>query len=163
MGAVLVVELGGRHYGLPAAEVVEVLRVVTCVPLARAPEWVEGAFSLRGTVVPVLDLRSRLGLPARAAEVSDHLVVVQTWGRPVALRVDRALELAEPDAADADGDGDDDGDGTGVAGIGVVWLSDELLPLLDLRDLVAPTEPAALRSALALTGALELEGGSGPP
>jgi two-component system chemotaxis response regulator CheB len=35
--AVLVVELGGRRYGLPAAEVVEVLRVVTCVPLARAP------------------------------------------------------------------------------------------------------------------------------
>jgi chemotaxis signal transduction protein len=155
MGAVLVVEIGGYRYGLPAAEVVEVLRVVTCVPLARAPEWVEGVFSLRGAVVPVLDLRSRLGLPARAAEVSDHLVVVGTWGRLVALRVDRALELAEPEVANADG--------TGVAGMGVVRLSDELIPLLDLQDLVAPTEPAALGSALALTGALELEGGSGPP
>jgi purine-binding chemotaxis protein CheW len=161
MGAVLVVELGGRHYGLPATEVVEALRVVTCVPLARAPEWVEGVFSLRGTVVPVLDLRSRLGLPARAAEVSDHLVVVGTWGRLVALRVDRALELVEPDAADAD----TDADGTGVAGIGVVRLGDALIPVLDLRDLIAPTAPAALGSALALSGALGLEGGrgSGPP
>jgi purine-binding chemotaxis protein CheW len=144
---VLVVAIGGRHYGLPAVEVVELLRVVTCVPLARAPEGVEGVFSLRGTVVPVLDLRSRLGLPARAAEPSDHLVVVWTWNRLVALRVDRALELAQPEAAD----------GTGVAA--VVRLRDELIPLLDLRGLVSPTESAVLGSALPLPGVLERGGG----
>jgi purine-binding chemotaxis protein CheW len=144
---VLVVEIGRRHYGLPAAEVVELLRVVTCVPLARAPEWIEGVFSLRGTVVPVLDLRSRLGLPAKAAEPSDHLVVVWTWDRLVALRVDRALELAEPEVTN----------GTSIAA--VVRLRDELIPLLDLRDLVSPTESAAVGSALALPGAIEIGGG----
>jgi purine-binding chemotaxis protein CheW len=155
MGTVLVVEIGQRHFGLPVAEVVELLRVVSCVPLARAPEWVEGVFSLRGTVVPVLDLRGRLGLPARAAVPSDHLVVVRTWGRPVALRVDHALELAEPDAADADAEA-----GTDLAP--VLRLRDELIPLIDLRDVIAPTEPAALGAALPLPGAGALEGGSGP-
>jgi purine-binding chemotaxis protein CheW len=145
---VLVVEIGRRHYGLPAADVVELLRAVTCVPLARAPEWIEGVFSLRGTVVPVVDLRPRLGLPARAAEPSDHLIVVRTWDRLVALRVDRALQLAEPDAVD----------GTGVAA--VARLRDELIPLLDLRDLVSPTVPTALGAALPSPGGLE--SGSGP-
>jgi chemotaxis signal transduction protein len=145
---VLVVAIDRRHYGLPALEVVELLRVVTCVPLARAPEWIEGVFSLRGTVVPVLDLRSRLGLPAKAAEPSDHLVVVWTWNRLVALRVDRALELAEPEATD----------GTGVTA--VVRLRDELIPLLDLRDIVSPAVSALLGSAVPLPGVLE--GGSEP-
>jgi purine-binding chemotaxis protein CheW len=148
---VLVVAIDRRHYGLPAVEVVELLRVVTCVPLARAPEWIEGVFSLRGTVVPVLDLRSRLGLPAKAAEPSDHLVVVWTWNRLVALRVDRALELAEPDATD----------GTSVAA--VVRLGDELIPLLDLRELVSPAESTLLGAALPLPLPLPgvLAGGSG--
>jgi purine-binding chemotaxis protein CheW len=145
---VLVVALGHRHYGLPAVDVVELLRVVACVPLPGAPEWIEGVFSLRGTVVPVLDLRARLGLPARSAEPSDHLVVVRTWGRPVALRVDRALELAEPDATE----------GTGVAA--VVRLRDELIPVLDLRALVSPAEPAAPDAAFPWPAAFE--GGIAP-
>jgi len=149
---VLIFAIGRRHYGLPAEEVVELLRVVTCVPLARAPEGIEGVFSLRGTIVPILDLRPRLGLPARAAEPSDHLVVVRTWGRPVALRVDRALELAEPDAAA----------GTGTAA--VFRLGDELIPLLDLRDLVSAAEPVALGEAfpLPVPGAPEVGSGGGP-
>jgi hypothetical protein len=89
--AILVFEIGGRRFGLPAAEVRELLRAVTILPLPLAPDVVEGIINVRGTVVPVLDIRARLRLPAKAAEPSDHLIVVEPGGRPVVLRIDRAL------------------------------------------------------------------------
>src|SRR5215212_7822427 len=96
---ILVFEIGGRRYGLPAAEVRELLRAVTILPLPLAPAVVEGVINLRGVVAPVLDIRARLGLPAKAAEPSDHLIVVAAGGRPVVLRIDRALGLATLDEA----------------------------------------------------------------
>jgi purine-binding chemotaxis protein CheW len=41
----------------------------------------------------VLDIRGRFGLPAKAAEHTDHLIVARAGERLVALRVDRALDL----------------------------------------------------------------------
>src|SRR5437764_218583 len=68
---ILVFEVDGRRYGLPASEVRELLRAVAIVPLPLAGPAVEGVVNLRGRVVPVFDLRVRLGLPARAVVPSD--------------------------------------------------------------------------------------------
>jgi purine-binding chemotaxis protein CheW len=95
----LVATLGDVRLALPSACVVEVARMVATAPLPGAPPIVEGAIGYRGTVVPVLDLRRRLGLPARGVDPADHLVVIRTDGRRVALRVDRALGLVSIDRA----------------------------------------------------------------
>ena len=47
---ILVFEIGGRRYGLPASEVRELLRAVTILPLPLAPAVVEGVINLRGVV-----------------------------------------------------------------------------------------------------------------
>ena len=73
---ILVLEIGGRRYGLPASEVRELLRVVTVESLPRAPPSIEGIINLRGKIVPVLDIRARLRLPPKPAEPSDYLVVI---------------------------------------------------------------------------------------
>jgi len=93
----LVFEVGGRRYGLASFEVVELVRVVAVVPLPAAPGWVEGVVNLRGRVVPVIDLRDRLGLPAKAVELSDQLLVARGRNFPVAVRIDRALDLGRPE------------------------------------------------------------------
>src|SRR5215469_5263815 len=74
---ILVFEGDGRRYGLPAAEVRELARAVTIVPLPRPRALVEGVIDVRGEAVPVLDLRARLGLPAKGVEPSDHLVIAR--------------------------------------------------------------------------------------
>ena len=93
----LLFELGGQRYGLPAADVRELLRAVAVTPLPHAPVLVEGVINVRGTLVPVLDIRARFHLPARPLEHTDHLIVAQAADRLVALRVDRALELTRLD------------------------------------------------------------------
>jgi purine-binding chemotaxis protein CheW len=78
---------------LPAASVQEVCQAVTISPLPQAPAVVEGVLDVRGTMVPVFDVRSRFGLEPRAAGPDDHLVIASAGGRSVAVRVDRALDL----------------------------------------------------------------------
>jgi purine-binding chemotaxis protein CheW len=125
---ILVFEVGGRRFGLPATEVRELLRAVSIVPLPRplAGPAIEGVVNLRGRVVPVLDLRVRLGLPPREVVPSDQMIVAQSEGRLVALRVDRALDLVQLDA-----------EPTAADGFLVVKLSDGLAPLLDLHTVLA--------------------------
>ena len=55
---VVVFEIGGLLYALPAASVRELVRAVAIVPPPRAPAIVEGIINLRGKVVPVLDVRA---------------------------------------------------------------------------------------------------------
>jgi purine-binding chemotaxis protein CheW len=92
---VLVFEMAGQRYGLPAADVRELLRAVALTPIPGAPAGVEGAINLRGSIVPVYDLRQYFRLPAKPLELSDHLVVARLGQRPVALRVDQALDLLQ--------------------------------------------------------------------
>src|SRR3546814_17729321 len=57
-------------------------------PVPRSPEAVRGLINLRGQIVIALDLRLRLGLPARAADERPMNVIVRNRGEVVSLLVD---------------------------------------------------------------------------
>jgi purine-binding chemotaxis protein CheW len=133
---VLVFEVEGHRYGVPASAVRELLRAVAVTPLPQAPPGVDGVIDLRGQVFPVLDVRTRFGLPARPATPSDHLVVVESGGRRIALRVDRAVELVaikESEAAPA-------ADLVPGAGGRVARSGGHVVLIPDLATLLAPAD-----------------------
>ena len=134
----LIFDLEGMRYGLPVADVREIVRAVLPVPLPGAPGAVEGVINLRGCVVPVLDLRQRFRLPARPIEPTDHLVIARAAGRLVALRVDRVVELARL----AEGDVQE------VAAARVAKLPNDLVVIQDPRALFTEAESSALDRAL---------------
>ncbi len=155
---VLVFEIGGQRYALPAADVREIVRAVAITPLPRAPAIVEGVINLRGTIVPVLDLRSRFRLPAKALEPADHLIVARAGERLVALRVDRALELVELNAADVE-----EARGLVPGAEYIAWvarLPENLVLIHDLRTFLSRAEAQALEEALPAAGPGTAEGGS---
>lgn len=90
---ILVFEVFGQRFGLRSEAVVEVVRAVTLIALPEAPAIVEGVIDLRGSLVPVLDIRSRFRLPAKRVVHTDHFIVAQAGGRRVVLRADRAIGL----------------------------------------------------------------------
>jgi len=126
---ILVFEVGDRRFGLPVSGVRELLRAATIVPVPSAPAAIEGVINVRGAVVPVLDVRAWLRLPARPVEPADQLIVLDGGRRPAALRVDRVVELGELPGADAGRDGDDFA--------GVVKLAGGLVLMLDPAELAA--------------------------
>jgi purine-binding chemotaxis protein CheW len=143
----LVFSLGAHDYGVPVPVVNEVVRAVAPTPLPGAPAIVEGAIDYRGTVVPVLDLRSRFGHAAKPIEPSDHFIIARAAGRLVALRVDRAGWPAHVDpAALADLSGPV---GAGPYVAGVCRLPDGLVVIHDLETFLSAAESAELTGALA--------------
>ena len=87
--------LNGHCFGIEVEKVQEVLRhqEMTRVPLA--PEIVHGLINLRGRIVTALDLRRRLGLPARTAGSPPMNVVVRSGDEAVSLLVDRIGDVLE--------------------------------------------------------------------
>ena len=67
--------LDGRLYGVDVDAVQEVLRGQPRTRIPLAPGSVAGLINLRGQVLSAIDLRARLGLPARDAEHEPMLVV----------------------------------------------------------------------------------------
>ena len=97
---VVVFELGGQLFGVPASDVRELLRAVAVAPLPGAPAVVKGVINLRGRVVPVLDVRTRFRIPSKVIEPSDHFIVARARDRLVALHVDRATDLIRVNLTD---------------------------------------------------------------
>jgi purine-binding chemotaxis protein CheW len=87
--------LDDTRYAVPAERVLEIVARVVLTPLPSAPAPIVGVFSYRGEPMAAIDLRARLGHPARPPARDDHFLVVRSARRDVALVVDR-VNATEP-------------------------------------------------------------------
>jgi purine-binding chemotaxis protein CheW len=81
-----------------ALDLVEVLAVESLPRITRVPRprrYVEGLARTRKGIVPVMDLRRRLGLVNPAVDARTKLLVVQVGGRPLGLVVDDVSEIVQ--------------------------------------------------------------------
>ncbi len=84
-------------YAVPASQVAYVDMVEAITPVPHAPPYVAGVVYSRGRVLPVIDLRLRFGMPAKAPDLQSRLIVTQWEDRTVGLLVDEAREFANLD------------------------------------------------------------------
>jgi purine-binding chemotaxis protein CheW len=98
---VVVFRLDKEEFGVPIASVQEIVRVpdeLTHVP--KAPAFVEGVINLRGSVLPVIDQRRRLGLPAVEHNDRQRIMVFLLDGVRIGFIVDFVAEVLKiPEAA----------------------------------------------------------------
>jgi purine-binding chemotaxis protein CheW len=91
---VVVFRLDREEFGVPIASVQEIVRVpelLTHVP--KAPAFVEGVINLRGTVLPVIDQRRRLGLVATERSDRQRIMVFLLGGARTGFIVDSVTEV----------------------------------------------------------------------
>lgn len=82
-------------FGVESQRVQEVMREVELTEVPLASEEVRGLMNLRGQIVAALDLRRRLDLPPRPAEVAPMCVVVRTAESALSLLVDEIGDVVE--------------------------------------------------------------------
>jgi purine-binding chemotaxis protein CheW len=82
-------------FGIEVLTVQEVIRQHDFTPVPLASDVVTGLMNLRGQIITIVDLRLRLGLPARDAGVQPMHMVVQTDGGPVSFAVDRIGDVVQ--------------------------------------------------------------------
>lgn len=78
---------GEELYALDVSEVREIIRLQPVTSVPRCPEYILGVISLRGEIVPVIDLRARLSLGPGARETEPMIIVVRWRDEPVGLLV----------------------------------------------------------------------------
>ncbi len=89
--------LGGRDFAINVFEVERILRYQEPAPLPKAPEFLEGMLPYGGAVVPVIDLRTRVGAEAPVRDETRIMIVESDSGR-VGVVVDAVLEVLKVDA-----------------------------------------------------------------
>lgn len=90
----VLLRLGTETYGVHVRFVVSILPMQDCTHVPGAPDFVEGVINMRGVVVPVINLRRRLGLPEDASPQRPMILVIDQAGEFVGLLVDQVDTVA---------------------------------------------------------------------
>jgi len=104
-GKFLTFLLQDETYGVPILLVREIIAVHPITPLPHLPDHVRGVINLRGRIIPVIDLRLRLGMPARPYDSHTCIVVIDARmddreeSTPMGCIVDTVSEVLSVDAA----------------------------------------------------------------
>ncbi len=99
---VVALHLGDEIYGVDIACIHTVLTPQPITQVPNVPAYVRGVMNLRGRILPVLDLRTRFGLPSLQADKqkSARIVIVEAAGLTAGLVVDSVSEVLRlPDSA----------------------------------------------------------------
>ena len=88
----VVFTVGSEHYALPIQHVHEIIRYEQPRSVASPEPWVRGILSLRGRIVPIYDLATRLGVGSELGEKS-KIVIVETGSETAGVIVDGVEEV----------------------------------------------------------------------
>ncbi len=150
--------LAREEYGVDVKQVQEIRRVAEITSVPRAPEFVRGVINLRGRILPVLDLRRRLGLGEVVVDRASRIVVVRVKERLLGLLVDGASQVLKIPVSRVEPAPEEVVQKGGDYIRGVAKLDDRLIILVDLERLLASELAAAGAPASGLRSA-EVEGG----
>jgi purine-binding chemotaxis protein CheW len=87
--------LDREEFGIPVTQVREVIRVNGITRVPQVPAHVRGVTNLRGRILAVVEIRTRLGLPAATITPASRIVVVEMLGRALGLLVDRVSQVTK--------------------------------------------------------------------
>lgn len=140
----VVMKIANEFYGVDIGAVNTIIRMQEITAIPKTPDFVEGVINLRGSIIPVIDLRKRFGLPVGEITKASRIVVVEANGQMIGMIVDAVVEtLRLPlNAIEPPSPVVSTVDTAYVRGVGK--LDSRLIILLDLGKLLTSSEFEAL-------------------
>lgn len=142
--------LGGEHYGVDILRVQEIKGwvPVTCIP--NTPEHIRGVLNLRGTIVPIIDLRMRFNLDEAEYNALTVIIVLsvktEAGERVIGVVVDAVSDVLSVETDDIK-DTPDFGSTVNVEFInGIATLNENMVMLLDIDKMLTSDELAGLEN-----------------
>ncbi len=139
----IVIEIAGQKFAIDIMSVREIRGWSASTRLPHAPSHVLGMINLRGSVLPVVDFASRLGLGVSDPHTASVVIVAEVQDRVVGLLVDSVCDILTL------------GEGmlqptpeVGASGVyefvrGILTTKDEIVTLLTLDAVIPPGEDLA--------------------
>jgi purine-binding chemotaxis protein CheW len=149
-GEYLTFRLGAEEYGIDILKVQEIRSYEPPTRIANAPEFIKGVVNLRGVIVPIVDLRLKLGCPTAEYNSFTVVIVLNVRNRVVGAVVDSVsdvLELSKDAIRPAPELSSTSVDTSFITGIGAV--GERMLILMDIEGLMSSADMGLMEAAAA--------------
>jgi purine-binding chemotaxis protein CheW len=139
--------LGGEEYGVDILKVQEIRGYEKPTAIANAPAFIKGVVNLRGTIVPIVDMRIRFSLGAAEYNQFTVVIILNVAGRVVGMVVDAVSDVISLTAEQMRPapDFSSSFDTQYITGLGTV--DERMLILIDIEKLMTGSEMALMDSA----------------
>ena len=86
-------KIGNEEFGVDISNVKEIIKMLQITKVPNSPDFVEGVINLRGRVIPVIDLRSKLQIEKKKEDKDTRIIVVELNDNTVGFIVDAVKEV----------------------------------------------------------------------
>lgn len=132
--------LGGEEYGINILRVQEIRGYEPVTRIANAPAFIKGVVNLRGTIVPIVDMRIKLGLGSPTYDPLTVVIILNIAGRVVGMVVDSVSDVTTLSAEQLKPAPEINTSFDNDFLIGLGTLGDRMLILVDIDKLMSSTE-----------------------
>jgi len=132
--------IGDEEFAVDILIVQEIIRMLQITKVPNAPDFVDGVINLRGRIIPVIDLRCKMGMKRIEHDKNTRIVVVEVIGKTVGFIVDAVTEVLRIPSSITEAPPEI------VAGVNsefikaVGKLEDRLLILIDIEKILSTSE-----------------------
>jgi len=138
--------LGQEEYGVEILKVQEIRGFSTITPIPNTPRYLKGVMNLRGTIIPVVDLRSKFAMAEAEYNRFTVIIVVTVGAKVIGLIVDAVSDVLNIPKADIQATPDFGAQVETRFISGMAKAGEKLVVLLDIDKLLRGDELAALGS-----------------
>jgi purine-binding chemotaxis protein CheW len=85
--------LDNEDYAIAITKIQEIILMKPITRIPQVPDFIEGLINLRGSVIPIVNLRKRFGLPARDLDDETRTIVVNIHDKTVGCIVDAVTRV----------------------------------------------------------------------
>ena len=128
---------GGQEFGANIMTIREIRGWTETTPLPHAPDFIRGVINLRGVVLPVIDLKARLGRGLTEANQKHVIIVVKYGERTIGLLVDAVSDILTVTASEIQPTPDLARDSQSSFVEGIAVLDQRMVTLLSMEKLTA--------------------------
>jgi purine-binding chemotaxis protein CheW len=89
----VVFELAHELFGVEIAQVEGIIKLQKITPMPNLPDYIEGIINLRGSILPVIDLRKRFALESGSTSNDTRIVVIRMENLSMGMIVDAVSEV----------------------------------------------------------------------
>jgi purine-binding chemotaxis protein CheW len=140
----VIFELADEHYGVDIASVESIIKMEPITVVPQSPSFVEGVINLRGSILPVVDLRKRFRLTGSEVGKDARIVVVNIGGVKVGMVVDAVSEVLRVSEESVEPPPPMVTNVDSAFITGIAKIEDKLIIMLDLDRILVTHEKAEL-------------------
>jgi purine-binding chemotaxis protein CheW len=146
-GQYLTFRLGQEVYGVEILKVQEIKGYTPVTPVPNTPAYLKGVMNLRGTIVPVVDLRAKFGMSEAEYSQFTVIIVLTVGAKVVGLIVDAVSDVLNIPRGDIQATPDFGAHVDARFISGLAKAGDKLVVLLDIDRVLGGAEPTAAGAA----------------